>query len=291
MAKRITEKRLKEVKERVLHDGSILEKEAFQIGVSKEELVWQLERLYTGGRKNTQYKAVLKTSERNASKVPKEELDGYRILPKPEKKRQKRYDSIEPAEKAESKKEPDPVKELFSKKEKLKQKIAFNLSSLNEARRIVIIKEEQVKEAKKRLEEAQNKVLEAENEVAKASFLISKAEIKIQKAKEELQQVERDIQSRRVFLLDPWFSGELPEYGKFISTVAVLGCEEISPSEEYVLAPDFNDMIEAGFDLASEYQKALAFVALCQQYTLEGKDYILLSTDRRLSKLLAKYIG
>ena len=279
--KKISETKLKEVKENIIHDGSYILKEAFRLRISDIELIAQLEGFFTGGKKNTQYKAVITTSERNMENVPEEELEKMRILPEPEKKKQNRINKIPQI--VEKEKTEKTKGNLVSKKEGLQRELESNLSALFVAHKTLQTRKGLKEEARKSLEEADRKLKEAE-------WILAKAEEKVKQTERALKKVEEDIQSSKVYLVDPWFQGTLPERGKFISTREIPRCTQEEPSEES-LQPDIMEMKKTGFKVLDDYEEGLKFVTLCEEYILKNVEYILLSTDERLSRLMKIRIG
>ena len=142
------------------------------------------------------------------------------------------------------------------------------------------------------LEEAQIAVQQAEAEETEAKQAVQLVQAQHAETMEKLQGVEKVIQElkeKTIYLVDPWFTGTLPEYGTFLSTVEMEGVQVLKPVE--TIEPDFKDMVSSGFDLVSEYTRALSFVSLVQEYILKGEAHSVLNTDPRVKKLLDKHIG
>lgn len=283
MAKKISIKKLSEVKERVLHGGDCLERVAFEWRLPLEVLKEQLEATYDGGRKNSQYKAIIQTSERNASRVPEEELERMRILPKP--KRQAKASKPAPVSAAQA----DPMEELLRKRDELQKQLVARASSLEEAEAILGIRQGALSDVKAVLKKVQCAVQQAEAEEAEAKTAVQQAQTRKAETQAALQKLEEEIQRSQVYLVAPWFSGELPTFGTFLSTVRMEEFQVIKPAEP--IEPDFKDMVSAGFDQVSEYVSALCFVSLVQEYILKGEAHSVLNTDPRVQKLLDKHIG
>ncbi len=184
---------------------------------------------------------------------------------------------------------PEPVEELPRKKEELKKKLADNASSLEEAQAILRIRQETLTEAKSVLEKAQKAFNQAQAEHAKAQVAAQQAQAELQQARQELQKLEEEIQKSQVYLVAPWFSGTLPKYGTFISTVEMEGVNVRELTE--VIEPDIKDMVMSGCDKLSDYMRALRFVSLVQEFIFNGEAHCVLNTDQRVQKLLDKYIG
>jgi len=297
MAK-ISEKRLREVKDRILHSGSYMVKEAFEMGIPHEELIEQLERMYPGGRKNSQYKAVIKTSDMNASRVPEADLQKMQIMPKPTRKAKPAF-APTPAPTPAPIPAPipaptpaDPMEKLLRKRDELQRELAASASSLEKAEAILAIRQGALTDAQAVLQKAEAAVQQAEAEEEDAKQAVRQAQAQQHETQAELQGVEKVIQElkeKTIYLVDPWFNGTLPEYGTFISTVEMEGVQMLKPVE--TIEPDFKDMVSSGFDLVSEYTRALSFVSLVQEYILKGEAHSVLNTDPRVKNLLDKHIG
>lgn len=67
--KKLTKLKFLTVKNNIFHGGSYFEKEGLKLGLSGWELQNLVERYYDGGKKNTQFKDMIRTSRINASLV------------------------------------------------------------------------------------------------------------------------------------------------------------------------------------------------------------------------------
>ena len=288
MAKKLSSNKLRELKERILHRGDYLELVAFEWKLPLEILKRQLEATYDGGRKNSQYKAIIQTSERNASKIPEEDLAKMKIEPKPT--RQAKASAIHAlAVPAEISTAADSREELLRKRDELKEKASDCASSLEQAKAILDIRQRALADAQAVLAKAQAAVKNAKFDVAEAKKTQQRVKAQQVKALQDLQQIEEKIQKSQVYLVAPWYSGDFPELGTFFSTEEREGFQILKPAEP--IEPDFKDMVSADFNQVSEYVSALCFVSLVQEYILKGKAHHVLNTDPRVQKLLDKHIG
>lgn len=183
----------------------------------------------------------------------------------------------------------NPMEELLRKKGEIQKKVEDCDSSLKEAEAILEIRQGTLAEAQSVLEKAQMAVQQAKAEEAEAKTAVQQAQTELAEAQTALKRVEEEIQKNFVYLIAPWYLGTLPECGTFISSEQMEGCNVLKAKEN--IEPDFKEMISSGFDLGSEYVRALAFVALVQDFVLDGKKHNVLNTDQRVQKLLDKYIG
>lgn len=290
MAK-LTRKKLSWVKERVLHGGDCLERLAFEWRMPVESLKQQLEATYDGGRKNSQYKAIIQTSDRNALSLSEEELARMRILPKPtrQKKAPVSTPSLDPTL---APTHADPMEELLRKRDELQRELAASASSLEKAEAILAIRQGALTDAQAVLQKAQMAVRQAEKEVQDAQAKVQRAEKQQAETQEKLQGVEKVIQElkeKTIYLVDPWFNGTLPEYGTFISTVEMEGVKTQEVSEDYLPEASLEGVLL--FDFVPDYKKARIFVGLVAKFELEETPYKLLVSDERVKELLKRHIG
>lgn len=183
----------------------------------------------------------------------------------------------------------DPMEELLCKRDKLQKEVISCAASLEEANAILEIRQASLEDAEAVLKKAEAAVQQAQSDVDEAERTLQEAQELQVKTQKELQRVEEEIQKNQVYLVAPWFSGNLPTFGTFLSTVEMEGVKVFEPAE--TIEPNFKDMVSSGFDLVSEYTRALSFVSLVQEYILEGKEIRVLNTDQRVKKLLDKHIG
>lgn len=183
----------------------------------------------------------------------------------------------------------DPMEELLLKKEELQRSLKECKTKVESVREILQIRLDTLNEAKSVLEKAQLAVKNAETDANEAHTALSQAEAQQETVHQDLQKVEVEIQKLSVYLVAPTFSGTFPEFGTFFSTIAMEGVNVVEPTES--IEPEFKDMVSSGFDLGSEYMRALAFVALVQEYIMEGKEHKVLNDDPRLQRLIEKHIG
>ena len=249
-------KKYREVADRILHAGSYLEKEAYEMGVTLEELLRELEKIYSGGKKNSQFKAVLRNSMMNSSRVSEEELTRMRVLPKPAPAPALAQtpapapapalaQTLAPAQAP----APDTMEELLRKKEELQKQVMDYVSSLEDAEEILQIRQEALVNAQSVLEKAQLAVQQATTQFHYAREQLHQAQEHQKQVQKKLQRIEEEIfelKEQTVYLIEPWYSGTLPEYGTFISTVEMEGVQILEPTE--TIEPDFKDMVSAGFD-------------------------------------------
>lgn len=293
--KSLTRERLSVVRERVLHGGDCLERIAFEWGYTLEALKESIEATYDGGRKNSQYKAILHNSEMNASRVPAEELAKLQV-------KQTKPIKVSPAPAivpttTEASPAPvvtpeDPMKELLRKKDDLQGELDLCKASLEQATDILGIRQKIYDKAKAVLEDAKKVAQNAEAEVTESQKLAQQAQEQYENVQDELRRVEAEIQELReksIYLIDPWYNGELPEYGTFISSVEMEGVSVQEVPEEYLFKATVEEILL--FDYVPDYKKARLFAGLVAKFELEGISYKLLVSDDRVKSLLEIYIG
>ncbi len=183
----------------------------------------------------------------------------------------------------------DPMEELLRKREELQKEVADSLSSLEEAKAILQIRQGTLADAQAVLEKAKVAVQQAEADEAEAKTAVQNVQVRQEKALEAIRKVEEEIKKNQVYLVAPWYSKKFPEFGTFLSTVKMEGVKVLEPKEK--IEPDFKDMVSADFNQVSEYVSALCFVSLVQEYILKEEAHTVLNTDPRVQKLLDKHIG
>ena len=104
----------------------------------------------------------------------------------------------------------------------------------------------------------------------------------------------KELKDKYIYLVAPGFSGNIPEFGTFFSTIPVAGFTNLQITEattEYAIEPELKDMVVTGYDSYKEYMEGLRFVMLCAEYTCTGKEYSVLVSDNRIQKLIESHIG
>lgn len=302
MAKKLTEERLNRIKKEVLHGGGCLEKLAAEWNYTLEALREMLAAAYDGGVKNTQFKAIIRNSDRNASRLSKEELAKLQgmVTLKLVKQAKPLTVVLAPAivpTTTEASPAPvvtpeDPMKELLRKKDDLQGELDLCKASLEQATDILGIRQKIYDKAKAVLEDAKKVAQNAEAEVTESQKLAQQAQEQYENVQDELRRVEAEIQELReksIYLIDPWYNGELPEYGTFISSVEMEGVSVQEVPEEYLFKATVEEILL--FDYVPDYKKARLFAGLVAKFELEGISYKLLVSDDRVKSLLEIYIG
>ena len=162
---------------------------AFEWKIPIETLKQRLEATYEGGCKNSQYKAILQNSYRNASRIPKEDLEKLRILPKFTRQAKASTPATVPAT-------PTAMEELRQKREELQKKIARNVFCLREKREIFHKRNEDLVTARSVLEKAQEADCQATIAQIEAWEALRQEELRQEELRLELQRVEEEIFKR-----------------------------------------------------------------------------------------------
>ena len=183
----------------------------------------------------------------------------------------------------------DTLTKMEEKRKSLISSIAKKEKALKTAESILTTHNEIVDNALRTLELAKFEQKLAQDNVKKAT-------IKLENLKQSLSEIESAIAEEKrktIYLVAPGYSGEVPSWGTFISTEKIhnIKVKLISPTTEYLLKPDFNEMVSAGYDSAQEYFNALRFIALISEFICEEMNYILLVSDKKIQKLIHLYIG
>lgn len=193
----------------------------------------------------------------------------------------------------------DSMEELLRKKEELQKELVNCTSSLKEAEAILQIRQGSLKDAEAVLKKAQEAlsaavtaVAESETSVKIATTTVQQAQAQQAQAQQELQGVEqaiKELKEKSVYLIDPWYTGELPQYGTFLSTVEMERVTVEEVPEEYIPERTLDGVLL--FDFVPDYYKARDFCGLVAKFELEEMPYTILVSDGRVKELLKMYIG
>lgn len=147
-------------------------------------------------------------------------------------------------------------------------------------------------EAKQALEVAKVKQEDAQKDVENATIQLQKFNLSLSNID---QKIETEKKKRSIFLVSPGYTGEIPSFGTFVSTVDTINgiskVDKITPASDFKIKPDFEEMVDAGYDSAQEYAKVLKFVELISQFIYNEKAYTLLVSDERIKNLITLHIG
>ena len=293
-----------------IHSGrSCLTQEAQKLEITLDELIAMGDETHKGGD-NEKWKEWCKT-KRESSKRDKK-------MARPRKMRKPAITSVSaPAQELAPAPDPAPapalapepapapaapadrMEELLHKREKLQRQNADCASFLEKAEAILDIRQGGLADAKAVLEKAKKAlsaavtaVAESETSVKIATIAVQQAQAQQAQAQQELRGVEQAIQElkeKSVYLIDPWYTGELPQYGTFLSTAERKGVTIEEVPEEYIPERTIDGVLL--FDFVPSYEKARVFCGLVAKYEIEGTPYQLLVSDERVEELLKMYIG
>ena len=128
-----------------------------------------------------------------------------------------------------------------------------------------------------------------------AEKAVEASNAKLKDFQSRLAEVDRKIEmeeNKSIYLVAPGYTGEVPEHGTFISSVDVKGIANLKVETLGTeIEPNFLDMINAGFDSAQEYARALKFVTLIEYYLCNDMQYNVLVSDSKIQKLISEHIG
>ena len=310
---RITKKKLTAAKEAILHDGSFFEKEASQLGISKNDLMERLAAIYDGGKKNTQYKAVVCNSNKNAALIPEDELKKLQAMtaaattPKAKKATRgkkaaastnpaivKSNDSTEVKEESLAEQKPSDSAEeiteiaemLQEKKAELEKQLVAVENAERTAKEVLQVRAQTLEKAKEVFEKAKLAMEKAEEDLYQAELERERTEAEASDVRSALTKVEEglEVERNKVYLVAPWYSGKWPSLGTFISSEELDRCVYQDVPEEYL--PDMSVEGILKFDYVPDYKKARKFVGLVTMFELQGKKYKALITDNRVKELV-----
>lgn len=256
--------------------------------VTREDFLEQLSKVLS---KNTKlFNNIKKTIEKNDKVAVQKQYTRVQQSANDKTKQ------IEKAKKSDATTPIDKLKEMEEEKTAIIAEISSEEQTLNAASSILEIRMNAVTETQRVFNEAKKALQTAKSEQKDAQKAVDTATSKLEKLNTLLSDIEQKIEAERnktIYLVAPGYIGEIPSFGTFVSTAEIEGVstkiEQIAP--EFKIKPDFEDMLNAGYDSAQEYAKALQFVGLITQYIYNEKQYSVLVSDKRIEELLAVHIG
>lgn len=186
---------------------------------------------------------------------------------------------------------------LYEKRVKLMGKISDKEKDLNEAKKVLAVREETVFETQHVFEDIKMALNEAKCELNDAKKDVERHSQTIEELNAQLEKVETRInklKNKSIYLVAPGYTGKKPEFGTYYSTTEVQGYDTLSVLEvakDYVLEPKLEDMVTAGYDSYREYMEGLQFVMLCVEYKTKDIEYEVLVNDERLKTLLRTHLN
>lgn len=193
----------------------------------------------------------------------------------------------------------DELKRMEEERTSLVKNIAIIERTLATATSILNIRNKKFTDTQKVFNEAKQALEVAKLEKEDAQKDVENATIQLQKFNLSLsnidQKIETEKKKRSIFLVSPGYTGEIPSFGTFVSTVDTINgiskVDKITPASDFKIKPDFEEMVDAGYDSAQEYAKVLKFVELISQFIYNEKAYTLLVSDERIKNLIKLHIG
>jgi len=182
------------------------------------------------------------------------------------------------------------ISNLLSQKEETEKWISFWDGTL-------IPLDKNKSESNQRIADFKSEIAELEEKIAQEEETLKTIEENYQNSinkKEELEvklsEITDEIEhlsQRRIFLVAPGYHGEIPNFGRFISTEEIIGMNvEIKKGELLINDESLNNMMLCGYYDIREYMRALEFAKLCIAHIVECDQYTILVDDERISKVL-----
>mgnify|MGYP004629630391 CR=1 FL=1 len=193
----------------------------------------------------------------------------------------------------------DELKRMEEERTSLVKNIAIIERTLATATSILNIRNKKFTDTQKVFNEAKQALEVAKVEQEDAQKDVENATLQLQNFNLSLsnidQKIETEKKKRSIFLVSPGYTGEIPSFGTFVSTVDTINgiskVDKITPASDFKIKPDFEEMVDAGYDSAQEYAKILKFVELISQFIYNEKAYTLLVSDERIKNLIKLHIG
>lgn len=182
------------------------------------------------------------------------------------------------------------ISNLLSQKEETEKWISFWDGTL-------IPLDKNKSESNQRIADFKSEIAELEEKIAQEKETLKTIEENYQNSinkKEELEvklsEITDEIEhlsQRRIFLVAPGYHGEIPNFGRFISTEEIIGMNvEIKKGDLLINDESLNNMMLCGYYDIREYMRALEFAKLCIAHIVECDQYTILVDDERISKVL-----
>ena len=148
---------------------------------------------------------------------------------------------------------------------------------------------EVLKKAKKASKEVSKKIQNVLNVIQHTEQEVERLDLRISNIEKEIE----EQQSKKIYLIAPGYSGELPELGTFYSTESNINyqLEILKVSKDFVIEPQLKEMLMAEYDSYKEYIKGLKFVSLCSELIVKGVEFEIFCEDSKINSLLQIYIA
>lgn len=178
---------------------------------------------------------------------------------------------------------------------KLKREIESTIQSWNIAiessGKRCLEKEEEVRLAEEELSNAQRRLKQVQQELIDSQKAYQNNLEKRDEQEQKLQEVDEKIEKIRhnnIYLVAPGYHGDIPEYGRFISTEPIAGIDDVELQTGDVLFNDENlsDMVACGYYDVREYMRAIEFAKVCIAFMTEHSHCKILIDDEKISKVL-----
>ena len=286
MAKRITKNRMERAMSRIIGGESCLPKEACELGITLKDLDKRLKELYPGGNRNRTYKTIVENSGKFLKNLPQDVIDGYEKT-----LNQISEEEMEKAKPVDKKEETpqNPMLSLLTKAERAEKKCENCENAVKLAEEILRINTDLLEKSREVFEKAKESLEKQEVTVKTAKEDLDKALADQGKAKDALNKINKEIEelnAKTIYLIDPWYSDSLPDYGVFVSTIAIEGYKVEHADKEYF--PELIDEDVFSFKATEDYRLAREFVGLVRKYREENKQHQLLIADERVKKMIER---
>lgn len=259
-----------------IHSGrSCLTLEAQKYDLSLDELIAMGDKAHTGG--NAEREKEWNQTKRESSKRDKQ-------IARPRKSCKKSKPTTDSPTIVSA---PAPIIDtsflgkMHQRMEKIEEELCSRRRRLDDA-------DEILKNKKKDLESAKEALSEAEAAVEEAEKIRKGLKRKVEEKEKELNNLEIEIRKNMVYLVSPLYTGELPEYGIFISTTEMEGVLVQEVPVDYI--PEDNIEGVFLFKEVSDYKVAKVFVGLVFMYEVEGENFELIVGDKRVDALIKMLI-
>lgn len=156
--------------------------------------------------------------------------------------------------------------------------------AIESSRKRCLEKEEELRSLNRKLQQVQQELADSENVYQSNLKMRSEQDQKLHEI--DIQIVK--IMQKNIYLIAPGYHGEIPEYGRLISTEPIAGIENVEIQNGDLLFNDENlsDMMACGYYDVREYMRAIEFAKLCIAFMTEHSHCTILIDDEKISNVL-----
>lgn len=173
---------------------------------------------------------------------------------------------------------------FLAQKRELEETLKLWDTAIESSKKRFTQKKEELSALKIKLQQVQQELADSENAYQSNLKMRSEQEEKLHEIDIQIE----NIMKNNIYLIAPGYHGQLPEYGRFISTEPIVGLDNVEIQTGEVLFNDENlsDMMACGYYDVREYMRAIEFAKVCIAFMTEHSHCTILIDDEKISKVL-----